>query len=172
MRVPGSEGQEPLRRFKCLRKILGGRLAALLIAVAVVTAVMLVGDARGTNETTEPEEPPATLSVEQFCPEFNKLVLAHSEAINQTDPDTIAAMQGAARNARAAAGQTPQMPANARQGVTIVVDLLDEVPIDASREQLVRPEGTPTLAEETYVAAFMDFLDANCDPPPGYSPAP
>ena len=172
MKVSGHERQGSPRRFIGLREILGGRLAALLTAGAVVTAVMLAGDARGTSDTAEPEEPPTPLSIEQFCPEFNKLVLAHSEAIDQTDSDTIAAMHDAARNARAAAGRTSQMPPDALQGITLVVDLLDEVPIDASREELVRPDGTPTLAEERYVASFMDFLDANCDRPPGYSPAP
>lgn len=140
------------------------RSRAVVAPLALVAVVAGAFVARGHDTTPPPdaEEPPAAVTVDEFCDGFNDLADAQDAHLGAASTATVAGLKASAERVVELATGTSVMSDDARAGVAYVARVFLALPDDATAQDVVDSDETATVADERHADALAEFVTANC----------
>lgn len=145
------------------------RTALLAASLALVAATTVAcGDDQDTDSTSagasSPSGAPTDASTEDFCGTFEDFV-SETQALGAepTAAQVVDALKGVAETLQEV-GTPEDVPADARAGFELVVTTIEELPQDATEQQVSELDKDFSEEESAQSDAFDAYLQETCQP--------
>lgn len=133
------------------------------ITLAAATLALVAG----TTAACGADGPPADASTEDFCKVFDDFYAELQDLGAESETaDQVQALKDTGEEL-AEVGTPDDIPDEAREGFELAIQTIEDLPDDATEEEISKLEEDFSDAEQEQSDAFDDYLSETCETPAG-----